>query len=599
MRLLTTRLLAAGAVLLLLAGAALARPGVPQTILNLEAAEAQGLLSHDQAALNMIYHVIAPEKVDPRFLSRDEAPGKCATAMLAGILADESVSESVKQVLRDYAETPPAGDRALYISPSGTFRLTYFTTGTDAVPTTDTTPANGIPDYVERCGEYMDWSWQYEITNIGFTAPVIIAGTDYQVTFKAFSYYGVTYPLGGGRTRIELHRNFLGFPANDDPDGDQLGAAKVTCGHEFKHASQYATSTWSEGGWVEVDATWMEDQVYPATNDYHNYIAYSGSPLYTPQQSLDYGGSGSYEDCIWQTVMSEKWGMDFMVDFWQLRHTYPGWPMLTSYDNHLQTVGSSRAALMAEWTRWNYLTGFKYSEHWNDVPDGEGGYPDAADLYSCAVYYTVNGLGTPPTSTVEDMGARYARHLALTGLANFPKITFNGDDTADFRPQVIIKKTDGTLLFDAVEMGANDDGEVTLSVPFSQITELGISFPHCSISGGYKQFSYTLTEAVSTDVTPLGTPAMRLHPAYPNPFNPTTNIKFELAKDEHVTLTIVSPMGRVHRTLLAGELRGAGEHVVSFDGKDAAGNMLASGVYFAMLNIGGSESQLAKLTLIK
>ncbi len=599
MRSLTVRLLAAGAILALLVGAALARPGVPQTILNLEAAEAQGLISHDEAALNIIYHVIAPEKVDGRFLARNEAPGKCATAMLAGILADETVSESVKQVLRDYAEAPPAGDRALYISPSGIFRLTYYTTGTDAVPTTDTSPANGIPDYVERCGEYMDWSWQYEITNIGFIAPVIITGTDYMVTFKNFAYYGVTYPLGTGRTRIELHRNFIGFPANDDPDGDQLGAAKVTCGHEFKHASQYNTSAWSEGGWVEVDATWMEDQVYPATNDYHAYIAYTGSPLYTPQQSLDYGGSGSYEDCIWQTIMSEKWGMQFIVDLWEHRDLYPGWAMLSTYNAMLGTVGSSVAALMAEWTRWNYLTGSKAHADFNDVPDGEGGYPDAADLYSCNTYYLVNGLGAPSSSSAEDLGARYGRHLSLTGLSDFPKIVFDGDNTADYRPQVIVKKTDGTLLFDTVVMGANDDGEVTLSVPFSQISELGISFPHCSLAGGYKSFTYSLLQVPVTDVGPLGAAAMRLHPAYPNPFNPATTIKFELAAEASVTLTIVSPMGRVHRTLLAGELRGEGEHNVSFDGKDDAGRLLASGVYFAMLNIGGSESQLAKLTLLK
>ncbi|MCB9515789.1 MAG: hypothetical protein H6693_06310 [Candidatus Latescibacteria bacterium] len=599
MRLLTVRLLAASS-LILLAGGAFARPGVPQTILNIEAAEAAGQISHDEAALNKIYDVIAPEKVDARFIDRAGQPGKCATAMLAGILADEAVSESVKDVLRDYALNPPAtGDRALYISPSGIFRLTYFTTGTDAVPTTDTNPANGIPDFVERCAEYMDWSWQYEIDTIGFEAPTILAGVDYQVSFKNFAYYGVTYPLGSGRTRIELHRNFIGFPANDDPDGDQLGAAKVTAGHEFKHASQYPTSNWSEGGWVELDATWMEDQVYPATNDYHNYIAYTGSPLYTPQQSLDSGGSGSYEDCIWQTIMSEKWGMQFIVDLWQLRASFPSWPMLTSYDNHLATVGSSRAALMAEWTRWNYLTGFKASDAWDDNPDGEGGYPDAHELYSCNVFYTVSGLGTPPSTTCEDMGARYARHLSVSGLSDYPKITFNGDDTADFRPQVIIKKLDGTLQFDSVVMGANDDGEVTLTVPFSQISELGISFPHCSISGGYKSFSYTLTEDVSTDVTPEGTPAMRLHPAYPNPFNPKTNIRFDLAADAHVTLAVVSPMGRVHRTLLAGELQGAGEHTVVFDGKDDAGQPLASGVYFAMLSIGGRQSELTKLTLLK
>jgi len=64
----------------------------------------------------------------------------------------------------------------------------------------------------------------------------------------------------------------------------------------------------------------------------------------------------------------------------------------------------------------------------------------------------------------------------------------------------------------------------------------------------------------------------------PNPFNPSTTIRFALPEAGHVTLAVYDINGRLVRTLVGRPL-GAGSHAVVWDGKDAMGRAVASGVY--------------------
>lgn len=78
-----------------------------------------------------------------------------------------------------------------------------------------------------------------------------------------------------------------------------------------------------------------------------------------------------------------------------------------------------------------------------------------------------------------------------------------------------------------------------------------------------------------------------LGPNFPNPFASSTAISFRLPEPNEVTIRILSPSGRVVRTLLDAEARGAGEHSVIWDGTDDSGERSASGVYFCRLEVGG------------
>jgi len=84
----------------------------------------------------------------------------------------------------------------------------------------------------------------------------------------------------------------------------------------------------------------------------------------------------------------------------------------------------------------------------------------------------------------------------------------------------------------------------------------------------------------------------RLLQNYPNPFNPTTRIRFDLPKDEFVSMTVYDVMGRAVKTLLNERLH-AGRYEVTLDGRE-----IPSGVYFCRVSA-GQYSQTIKMILLK
>ena len=88
-----------------------------------------------------------------------------------------------------------------------------------------------------------------------------------------------------------------------------------------------------------------------------------------------------------------------------------------------------------------------------------------------------------------------------------------------------------------------------------------------------------------------------LEPASPNPFNPTTTLKFFLAADADVTLTVFSIRGEMVRQLVSERL-GQGYHTAIWDGKNNRGQAVASGVYLARF-VAGPLEMTQRLVLMK
>ena len=91
--------------------------------------------------------------------------------------------------------------------------------------------------------------------------------------------------------------------------------------------------------------------------------------------------------------------------------------------------------------------------------------------------------------------------------------------------------------------------------------------------------------------------AFVLHPNCPNPFNPDTQIRFELPRAGHVRLLVFDLAGRKIRTLVDGHLAAA-VHTQRWDGRDDRGLPAASGVYFVKLEVNG-EVATEKLALLR
>lgn len=84
---------------------------------------------------------------------------------------------------------------------------------------------------------------------------------------------------------------------------------------------------------------------------------------------------------------------------------------------------------------------------------------------------------------------------------------------------------------------------------------------------------------------------------FPNPFNPSTTISYDLPTDSSVSIVIYDALGQVVRRLVS-EHRQAGRYEVQWDAKDHRGYGVGSGVYIAKIEAGGfSASQ--KMLLLK
>jgi hypothetical protein len=83
----------------------------------------------------------------------------------------------------------------------------------------------------------------------------------------------------------------------------------------------------------------------------------------------------------------------------------------------------------------------------------------------------------------------------------------------------------------------------------------------------------------------------------PNPFNPETEVRFELASRGGVEVSVYDVSGREVRRLVAG-VQEAGPHSVMWVGRSDAGTAVSSGVYFVRLQA-GAHVESKRITLIR
>ena len=84
---------------------------------------------------------------------------------------------------------------------------------------------------------------------------------------------------------------------------------------------------------------------------------------------------------------------------------------------------------------------------------------------------------------------------------------------------------------------------------------------------------------------------------YPNPFNPETSISYQLPEACHVRIKVYSLLGREIATLVDSPMQ-ASEHTVTWDGTDARGLTVSSGIYFIRMEA-GAFTAMRKVTLMR
>jgi subtilisin-like proprotein convertase family protein len=451
-----------------------------------------GKINFETQLLQKFYYGFDKSKLSTEYEDQDTTPLKCGTEIVMEFhnhqneLSISTINEINQFLNKPFEKTSTS---SVYITPSGKFRLTYDVTGTNAVPTADNN-GNGIPDYVEWVGSYFDYAWHVEIDSLGYLAPPIGTG-QYQVSFQNMSrLYGYTNIVSGQLTHIVLHNNFIGFPSNTDPEGNQKGAAKVTAAHEFKHATQIMYNNWNEPGWfIEMDATWMEDIAYNQVNDYYNYLP--ASQIVFPGRSFD-GGSG-YEDCIWMHYLSQKFGVLINKQIWERRKVSSSELIYDNFNNILAQYSYTFIKGYKEYFTWNYACGSNVSPLIKSYKEAAN-YPNPTVCRTSSIPDSSAGCGNT------ELSANYF-YYSSNNSNKFVRFSYNGTANADQSLELIILYNNNTEEVKDTSIGSSGIINYILTKKLSDISSI-IAIPvFTTMTSANYSNSINVTPFISADFT--------------------------------------------------------------------------------------------------
>ncbi len=284
-----------------------------------------GLITLDQKAQLAFTLLTNPENLPPRY--QIERPMKDATGMILDIMTvRDEISPDIINLY--FLALSRVNTQKFYDTPEGHFRINYDTSGTHAVyqPTVDIDPADGVPDYVNRTGEYFERAWTVQSDTLGYDTPPYDGsnggGTNlYDVYMHHYSgAYGVTWAESNSTQRPGRNYDMTSY-IYVDPTYNGFGYSdrtlpmKVTSAHEFFHATQFAYNA-NAGSWfMENCAVWMEEKMWDEVNDCYFYMNYffnnTNYAINTANGSFEYGAF------VWPTYLDERYGQDIIRTIWE------------------------------------------------------------------------------------------------------------------------------------------------------------------------------------------------------------------------------------------------------------------------------------------
>ena len=192
-------------------------------------------------------------------------------------------------------------------------------------------------------------------------------------------------------------------------------------------------------------------------------------------------------------------------------------------------------------------------------------------------------------------------HASVTGWCNTAQFAVNANE----RKERCARLTGDVAAYTAKILNDHFAGTfVALYVPPETIAECNSCH---SASGTVKNVSAKMEctqchgdDPHGTAVQHVGIPVStyKLSQNFPNPFNPSTKIRFSIPNRDNVSLTIYDIHGRLVRTVISNTEYNAGTYDATWDGTNDWGEKVASGIYFSKL-IAGKFTETKKMSLVK
>jgi len=294
------------------------------------------------------------------------------------------------------------------------------------------------------------------------------------------------------------------------------------------------------------------------------------------------------------------------------------WKFYCSDDDVLLAAQYFDIQLPVEYTQLWYRYSRDTTEilPWSIVPDGAASYVSGAYIYRV----TISGLNLPTGRSdaqgvlefAGDQGGgdtlpvELSSFTAVQTAENFARLTWVTQSENDMAGYYVYR---GTTDDAAAAVRANDDIIQAANEPGSQTyayTDTDVTLyatyrywlESVELNGScalYGPVTIMLVPGGSEQIPPDVVAGTALYEAYPNPFNPSTTLSFNIPQGQTADITIYNLNGRrvrQWRNLDASHRR------VVWDGRDENGNPVGSGVYFYRLHAGQDEL-VRKMILIK
>jgi hypothetical protein len=162
---------------------------------------------------------------------------------------------------------------------------------------------------------------------------------------------------------------------------------------------------------------------------------------------------------------------------------------------------------------------------------------------------------------------------------------------------------EGMLNIGVAQLGRSDgvDGAGTLAQIVFKTKAMGLAdLQFGAVELGSSNGEITSAKAMPVEmlqVTKALPKVYALYDNFPNPFNPATNIRYDLPMSSETTLAVYNVVGQLVKTLISAEQK-AGEYSVQWDGSDEFGKEVASGIYYYVFRAGDYKS-VKSMVLLK
>jgi len=371
-----------------------------------------------------------------------------------------------------------------------------------------------------------------------------------------------------------------------DPDNGDTPYPDSAMIWQLSNSSHLNAVVDSEGN-LQIAGLWALNAgqyYYPALQFVKQYIY---NPLNQTFQIREvYPISENPDDYFQPWDMEAPWGVvdewggtppdqyPLMASDWNFPHwdsSIHGDAMMFHYNNIKISESNNNQMMAIVWqnsvrARWaNLYSDPDYTDFANTPEVYISVSPDNGRTWSEPI--VLNNVETPQFAGIKPMWVYPADQIKFVGMQGQNKVGRLG----------IMMYDDYTWGSAAITppVGQNDGGRV-------MYFELEIVFP--------------LSE-VSNDDGALPPVANLLQPNYPNPFNPSTTITFNMPLSGNANLAVYNVKGQLVKTLVAGSVT-SGDHKVVWNGTDNGGQSVSSGVYFYRLTTNG-HTETRKMMLMK